>query len=212
MTTPSFTKDLVVLTADAQMESAIATLLRHRRRALGIGDMASDVVRHPKRDPGCRTNAGLMLNPRRNAYRKAMVIFDFDGCGERQRTALDLELALEQEFVHAGWGQDRVAFLVIEPELETWLFGGADVHLERAVGWSQKVAIRDWLQAQEHWNPGDGKPANPKAAIEAVLALSRTPLSSELFEDLARTTGLARCQDRAFQKFRSTLQRWFPAG
>ena len=212
MTTPSFTKDLLVLTADAQMESAIATLLRHRRQALGVGDMTADVVRHPKRDPGCRTNAGLMLNPQRSTYRKAMVIFDFDGCGEHRRTAPELELALEQELVGTGWGQDRVAFLVIEPELETWLFGGADVHLQRAVGWSQKGPIQDWLQAQGHWNPGEGKPADPKAAIEAVLALSRTPLSSELFEALARTTGLARCQDRAFQKFRSTLRRWFPDG
>ena len=210
MTAQSFPKDLLALTADAQMERTVSILLRHRRRALGIGDIAADVVRHPKRDPGCRANAGLLLNPRRNAYRKAMVIFDFDGCGERRRTAIELELALEQEFAGVGWEPDQVAFLVIEPELEAWLFGGADAHLQRAVDWPQDIAIRDWLQAQGHWNPGDGKPANPKAAIQAVLAQSRIPLSSEVFEAVARRAGLAHCQDRAFQKFRSTLRRWFP--
>ena len=109
-------------------------------------------------------------------------------------------------------GPDRIAFLVIEPELEAWLFGGSDAHLQNAVSWPRPDTIREWMQTQGHLQPGQGKPADPKAAIEAVLTQAQIPLSSEIFEAQARRVSLARCQDRAFQKFRSTLQRWFPAG
>lgn len=211
MTDPPFAKDLLALTADAQMQQTVTTLLRYRRQSLGIRQIDADVVRHPRKDPGCRGNAGALINSKRNLYRKAMVIFDYDGCGERQRAAPELEIALEQEYAGAGWGQDRIAFLVIEPELEAWLFGGSDAHLQNAVSWPRPDSIREWLQAQGYLQLGQGKPSDPKAAIEAVLTQSRIPLSSELFEAQARRASLARCQDRAFQKFRSTLQRWFPA-
>lgn len=211
MTASLFTKDLLALTADVQMEQTVATLLRHRRPALGMGYIDADVVRHPRKDPGCRGNAGALINPKRNLYRKAMVIFDYDGCGERQRTAAELEIALESEYAAAGWGPDRVAFLVIEPELEAWLFGGSDAHLRDAVSWPRAGTIREWLQTEGHLAPGQVKPADPKTALESILTQSRIPLSSEIFEAQARRTSLARCQDRAFQKFRSTLQRWFPA-
>lgn len=207
-----FAKDLLALTADPQMQRTVETLLGCRRPALGIRPIDYDVVRHPRRDPGCRVNAGALINPQRNLYRKAMVIFDYAGCGERQRTAPDLETALEQEYAAAGWGPDRIVFLVIEPELEAWLFGGSDAHLRNAVSWPRPGTIREWLHTQGHLQPDAGKPTDPKAAIKAVLTQSRIPLSSEIFEAQARRTSLARCQDRAFQKFRSTLQRWFPAG
>ena len=212
MIEPPFAKDLLALTSDRQMQRTVETLLNHRRPALGIRQIDADVVRHPRKDPGCRGNAGALINSKRNLYRKAMVIFDYDGCGERRRTAPDLEIALEREYAGVGWGPDRIAFLVIEPELEAWLFGGSDAHLRNAVSWPRPDTIQEWLQTQGHLQPGQGKPADPKAAIEAVLTQSQIPLSSEIFEAQARRVSLARCQDRAFQKFRSTLQRWFPAG
>ena len=212
MTTPSPVKDLIVLTADKQMQRTVETLLNHRRKSLEIADISLDVRRHPKKDPGCRTAAGGILTPLRNEYRKAMVMFDFQGCGERNRTASELEVDLEQEFENAGWGRDRVAFVVIEPELEAWVFGSSFAQLRRAVRWTQSQPIEEWLETRNYLSSDNSKPADPKAAIESVLAVQKKPLSSSLFVDLAEQVSLARCQDRAFQKFRTVLQGWFPAG
>ena len=212
MTTPAPVKDLIVLTADKQMQRTVETLLNHRTESLRIANLSADILRHPKKDPGCRTAAGDILNPLRSVYPKALVIFDFHGCGERNRTARQLEVDLEQELENAGWGDDRIAVIVIEPELEAWIFGSSFEQLRRAVRWSQSQSIREWLETRNYLSSDNSKPPDPKAAIESVLAAQKKPLSSSLFADLARDVSLARCQDRAFQKFRTILQGWFPAG
>ena len=71
--------------------------------------------------------------------------------------------------------------------------------------------MRDWFETRGHLSPGSMKPGDPKATINAALRQQKTQMSAKLFADLARGVSLARCQDRAFQKFRTTLQRWFPA-
>lgn len=116
-------KDLIVLTADPQMQGTIATLLTERRRSLGISDLTFDVRAHPDRDSGCRTASASALSPLRRDYRKAMVIFDFHGSGAHSITAPELESQLERQLETAGWSLDDVAVVVIEPELEAWIFG-----------------------------------------------------------------------------------------
>jgi len=207
----SFSKDLLVVTADSQMHLTVETLLNHRRQSLAIGDFSVDMVTHPNQDPGCRTDAGRLLNPRRQTHGRAMVLFDFDGCGERRLSPEDLETSLESQFANQGWGLDRVTFIVIEPELETWLFGASYRQLERAVGWSQDQSIQGKLIENGYLSSGSSKPSDPKAAIESVLYQQKRPRSGRLFAELAQRVSLARCQDRAFQKFRATLQRWFPS-
>ncbi len=203
-------KDLIVLTADPQMQRTVETLLDNRQRALGIAGISFDVQRHPHRDSGCRTASEGILRPLRNEYRKAMTVFDFDGSGARNATASELEIELERQYEFAGWEKGRVAFIVIEPELEAWLFGTSYSHLQRAVNWSQSEPINEWLAARGYMTAGNAKPSNPKGAIEEILQLEKTPLSSDLFAGLARRVSLNRCQDRAFQKFCNTLRSWFP--
>ena len=209
MTSPA-TRDLFVLAADSQLQRTIATLLEHRRRALEIGDISFEVHRHPGRDPGCRTDADSFLRHIQDNYRKAMVVFDFEGCGASNTTASELEGQLEQQIENAGWQLDRVAVIVIEPELEAWLFGGTFIHLEQAIGWSHPQPIQRWLVSGDHLSSGLVKPADPKATMEALLLQAERHRSSKLYADMAKIMSLARCRDRAFQKFRATLQHWFP--
>ena len=89
-----------------------------------------------------------------NPHGKAMVLFDFDGCGERHLSPQDLETSLETQFANQGWGSDRVTFVVIEPELEAWLFGASFRQIERAVGWSETQSIRGWLIERGYLTPG----------------------------------------------------------
>ena len=203
-------KDLIVLTADPHMQRTVETLLGNRQRALGIPGISFDVQRHPHRDSGCRNASEGILRPLRNEYRKAMTVFDFDGSGARNATASELETELERQYELAGWEKGQVAFIVIEPELEAWLFGTSYSHLQRAVNWSQSEPINEWLAAMGYMVAGNAKPSDPKGAIEAILKLEKMPLSSDLFAELARRVSLNRCQDRAFQKFRNILRRWFP--
>lgn len=204
-------KDLIVIVADKQMQRTVETLLARRHQALGIAQVAFDVLRHPQKDPGCRTASEMFLAPSRNHYRKSIVVFDYHGSGENNLTSVELESALESRLCSQGWEAESIAFVVIDPELEAWVFGATDRQLERVVNWSQPKSARNWLTDQGKLNDGDVKPEDPKAAINALLTLVRKPLDSKLFIDLAQRVSLARCQDRAFQKFRSTLQRWFPA-
>ena len=204
-------KDLLVLTADPTMQRTIQTLLAERRDAMGISAITVDIQTHRHRDSGCRTSPGAVINPLRNRYRKSMVVFDFHGSGERRRTAAELEFDLEQELANAGWGRDEIAVIIIDPELESWVFGASSRHLESSVNWSQPQSIRDWLELHGHTSHGDPKPSDPQIALDEMLRLHGKRRSRRFFADLARKVSLARCQDRAFQKFRDTLQRWFPA-
>ena len=203
--------DLIILAADPTMQRTIRTLLEHRREALGISSFSVDVQAHRNRDPGCRTAAGDVLNPARHSHRKALVVFDFHGCGENHRSASQLESMLEQQFKDGGWEDDSIAFVVIEPELEAWLFGAPFRRIEDAIGWSQATPLKEWMISNGHLSAEQIKPRDPQTAIDAALQLQKEPRTSRMFANLARTVSLAHCQDRAFRKFRVTLQRWFPA-
>lgn len=211
MTNSTLVKDLLVLAADPTIQRTIQTLLKERRDALGISTLTVDFQTHRHRDSGCRTAPGAVINPLRNQYRRAMIVFDFHGSGESRRTASQLEIDLERDLRNAGWGSDRVAVVSIEPELEAWVFGSSAVHLEEVIGWSQPQSIREWLEFNGHVSVGVPKPTDPQTAFDEMLRLHGTRRSRALFAKLAHRVSLARCQDRAFQKFRSTLQRWFPA-
>ncbi len=211
MTVTPFPKDLIVLAADGTIQRTIQTLLEERRNQLRISAISVDFQTHRHRDSGCRTAPGEVINPLRAQYRKGMVIFDFHGSGERRRTAPQLEIDLEQDLQNSGWGSDGVAVVSIEPELEAWVFGASARHLENAVGWSQPQSIRDWLELHGYVTQGDAKPTDPQTALDEMLQIQGKQRSRKLFADLAGRISLIRCQDRAFQKFRSTLQRWFPA-
>ena len=136
-------KDLVVIAADKQMQRTVETLLARRYQALGIAQVTFDVLRHPQKDPGCRTASEVFLSPSRNRYRKAVVVFDYHGSGENNLTAAELESALELRLCSQGWEPESIAFVVIDPELEAWVFGATDRQLERVVNWSQPKSARN---------------------------------------------------------------------
>ena len=79
------------------------------------------------------------------------------------------------------------------------------------MGWPGGQPLRKWLAEAGQWPTSLEKPADPKSAMENLLRAVRRPLKSELFIEVAGRASVDRCQDRAFQKFRATLQRWFPA-
>lgn len=209
MTDYSMQSDLVVLTADKNMKYAVEGLL-NRPEALKIRPVRWSVYIHPESDPGCLLRSDTFLRSFVNRYSHAIVMFDREGSGcqsKARREELEEEVACS--LARNGW-QERASAIVIDPELENWVFSDSP-EVDAAIGWkSDYPSLRGWLKEKGFYKPGRAKPFPPKEALEAALRYARMPRSSYIYGRLAERVGLGRCTDRAFQKLKETLQSWFP--
>ncbi len=203
-------RELVVLVADADAEAVVRTLLSKRHKSLGIKPMmeGKDFVihKHPNLDSEVRTGAVDFLRPFQRDFYHALVIFDHKGCGAEGEKPQDLlEDELEQELKRNGW-HDRCAVIVIEPELEAWVWAGLH-HIARVAGLTVK-ALQDLVAKFPKNNLG--KPVEPKEAWREVLRRGGRKPSAKIFGELAESVSLSKCQDRAFRKLVTVLRSWFP--
>lgn len=201
-------KDLIVLVADRDTEAMVNAMLL-RAAALGINPPAFEIRRHNERDCGCLNGGVEFLNLFLMTHRHALLIFDHDGCGRETEPSERIETMLEADLAAGGWN-DRAAVIVIDPELETWVWGGSH-HVDRETGWEGKTpGLREWIALRDFITPAQTKPARPKESLEAALREARKPRSSVLYDALGSKVSLAQCEDRAFKKFKSILKDWFP--
>jgi hypothetical protein len=208
MNSDTFESDLVVLTADKNMKYALEGLLG-RSHALAIRPISVEFYIHPERDPGCLLHSDDFLRPFANRFAHAMVLLDHEGCGKEELTRDKLEQQLAATLCRSGW-VDRAEVIVIDPELERWVFSDSP-EVDTALGWSGKYPpLRTWLAANGHLAVGENKPARPKEAMEAALRHVRMPRSSSIYGHLAQNVGIGRCTDRSFEKLKTILQTWFP--
>ncbi len=201
--------DLVALVPGRDEQAALEGILS-RHRALGIGQVSYAIDRHTGRDPGCRLRAVDHLKSAIGLYRHAIVLFDHEGSGGETTPACDLERQVEEALARSGW-QDRAACIVIEPELEIWVWSDSP-HVDLELGWAGRhPTLREWLISENFLTANTAKPADPKAAMERAMRQARKPISPHVFARLAETVGLNRCGDRAFLKLKTVLRGWFDA-
>ncbi|MBN1610990.1 MAG: hypothetical protein JW940_30445 [Polyangiaceae bacterium] len=199
--------DLLVLTADADTQKGLEALLE-RHVALGTRPVRARVLRHSGRDPGCRRRSHDFLRPYLRQYERALVIFDRHGCGDERARAL-IEEDVEAALAANGW-EGRSAAVVIDPELEAWVWAESAA-VARILGWEgRRPTLREWLVASSLAATATQKPRDPKSAMRRALGEVRQPVSAGLFAELARVLPLESCVDPAFGKLRATLRRWFP--
>jgi hypothetical protein len=199
--------DLVVLTADKNTQLGLRALLAQPAK-LGIAEIRVEVIAHPRRDPAVLREAHQFLRVYLSRARYALVVFDREGCGDTaSRTELEARV---QANLHANGWSSRSGVVVIDPELEAWVWSDSP-HLPTVLGWKDGQAeLRRFLSTRDlDWRPGRN-PARPKEALEAALEGARRARSSSLYEDLAQLVSFERCQDPGFLKLRSTLSGWFP--
>lgn len=204
--------DLMVLVADLDIEQAVRGLLS-RPHHIKVKSLTFEVRRHPNRDAGCRTQAAAYLRPFFARYRRALVVFDLHGSGSRVSRE-DTQHAVEHQLRTNGWGE-RSKAIVIEPELEAWVWTRSP-HVSRAMGWESRYdQLRAWLEAEGLWPSDLPKPPDPKRAMQRAMAQAglrkRVRRSAAKFHDLGRGLDTERCKDPAFGEMRATLQAWFPA-
>ena len=202
-------KDLLALVADQDMAKTLAALLQQHEN-LGIRPIEYQVERHLQRDAGCRADAARRLRPHFRQYRQAIVMLDKHGCGRENSSREDIQSEIEQNLARNGWG-DRAKAVVIDPELEAWVWTGSQ-HVADVLGWQKTYEdLRAWLADRGLWSAGAAKPSDPKAAMKAVLRETNKAHSAALFGDLAEHTTWRHCRCPAFTELKQTLKHWFAA-
>ena len=198
--------DLVLLVADANMEQTVKGLLS-RPEALGIRVLKFEVIKHVERDPGCLKSADL-LRLYRDRYRHVLVLFDREGSGRENSSREALEREVEGR-LSPDWGE-RARVVVLDPELEAWLWSDSP-HVEVVLGWAGRTpSLRSWLIERNLLATGAVKPQRPKEAAERALRQVWKPRSSALYGELARKVSFQRCEDPSFRRMVEILRGWFP--
>jgi hypothetical protein len=199
--------DLVVLAADRNLEFGLKGLLS-RPQAFGIRPVVFQIHVHPHRDPGCLLESETFLRPFHKVFRYGLVIFDRVGSGKDHLAREELEKRTEQRLFASGWA-GRAAVVVLDPELEAWVWTDSSV-VDDVLGWSDRHPdLRTWMRDRGLLEQGYLKPQRPKEAVEAALREVRKPRSSALYQALAGGVDFANCSDPSFGKLREKLQAWF---
>jgi len=211
MTCAAWQNDLVVLAADKSIDMALQGLLG-RTESLRIRSVVAKHLVHPKHDPGCARTPEAVLRPYVRDCHYALVVMDHEGSGFEGKGREELESQIEQLLAKNGWDSDRAAAVVIEPELENWVWSESPIVAE-CLGWEGRaVELRTRLEEIECWPQGETKPVRPKEAMRWVLRQVRKPWSSSIHGQLAQRVRFEGCTDPAFGKLCRTLRAWFGEG
>jgi hypothetical protein len=203
--------DLVLILPGEDECATFDALLSGRQASLGIRSVRDEIHKHPRRDSGVYNEAVDMLRPFQRRARHALVVFDHEGSGQEDRAASEVESDLRERLAGSGWA-DRVEVLLIQPELEIWVWSDSP-QVEAALGWAGRTpTLRSWLHEHGKWDRDLKKPPRPRECLLAALYEVRTRYSSAVFRQLAMTVSLERCQDRSFHRVKQLLRRWFADG
>jgi hypothetical protein len=202
------TFDLVALVPGADEKATLEALLSHRQASLGIRQLRCRVLKHHRRDPGCFHEAPDVLRGYARLASHALVLLDREGSGQEHLGREEIAADLRHRLTINGWN-DRAAAIVVDPELEVWVWSDSP-WVENVLGWKQSGSrIRQWL-IDRGWPADRPKPTRPKECLEAVLRQTTRRFSSSIFGELAQSVGLEDCTDPAFVDLRSVLRAWFP--
>jgi hypothetical protein len=211
-------RDLFVVVADLDAENVIKTLLTDRKESLGISltflpypPPNGDLLRYSGRDSGCCQDAVELMRPSQRTHRHALICFDRHGCGAENESREAIEARVENLLRINGWAEGEAAAIVIDPELEAWVWAPSR-EVATVLGWDGDInGMQKYLISSGLMNEGESKPSDPKKAMQkAVWVKRRRRLTATLFAELARSVGFQTCEDPSFNKLCKTLQQWFP--
>jgi len=208
MTQDAPQRDLIVLAADKDAEMSLRGIFS-RHESLDIHSVDAEFIVHREHDPGCLLSSERYLRQYVETHRYALVVFDHEGCGHEETPCTILENRVQDSLEKNGW-HARSAVIVIEPELEVWVWSDSP-EVDGQLGWAgRKPDLRTWLREKEFLLPDQEKPKRPKEAMQSALYEVRKPWSSSIHRHLAGRVSFRRCADPGFEKLKRTLQQWFP--
>lgn len=197
-------KDLIVLAADKNAEFAMRSILQ-RLQSLRIREISYDIRVHPHHDPGIYKTSHDFLRIFISKYSYALVMLDKEGCGCSENS-YQIAQEIQEKLNSSGW-QDRSKVIVLDPELEIWVWSDSP-QVARCLGWDN-ADLREWLLNEGHLLPDALKPEAPKLIMEKALKAKNKPRSSSIYGRLAARVSLNRCTDVSFLEFKQILNDWF---
>jgi hypothetical protein len=209
-------KDLIVVSPDGPYATVMDVFLRHRRRSLRIRDVQFDIKKDPLHDSSPVAAVADLLRGYSRTHDKAIVLRDLEGSG--CDNAKDLAAEIDAGLCANGWGKERVATIVVQPEIEIWLRFDTTHMRELLEENARRDADMAGLLFSQVVNEAvrlaggerpDRKPQHPKEAFEMVLRRFAIPRSAFLYGELARRESLDGCQIESFRALVGTLRKWF---
>lgn len=201
--------------ADSTMGQVIRAFLGRQGFHLSLGcgpfdfDAHQDIVpARGRNDPGLYAAARQFAAGARSSHEHLVVVLDAEW--EGSPGAPVIQAGIEKQCVEAGWSPDRICAVVIEPELESWIWQD-NPHVEAAVGHTRPPTLREALGAEGLWPIGAAKPPRPKETLQSALRRARIPWSASIHAQIAGRISTKGCTDVSFQRLVEALRNWFPA-
>ena len=206
-------RELVILVADGTMKAVFDAFFGRERWDLrlqcGAFDLwpQEDIFHDPLHtDGGVHKSAQELLRPYLNTHSRAIVVLDQQFGGERPAEEVRDETL--KNLQANGWAEDRCSVIVIDPELEVWLWQD-NPNVSQAIGFTGP-SLRNHLQGNGKWPTGASKPLDPKDTIQELIKPHKALKTKVVYSRIARTVSVVGCIDPAFLLFADTLRGWFP--
>lgn len=212
-------RDLILHLADRHMEDGFRAffarddwhhVLGCARFGIDPGSLEDIFRRGGHTDGGLWQHAHDNLAPFRQRYRHAMIVLDADF--DPHPGAESLVREISANLLAAGWPEDAFRVVVIDPELEAWLWA-PNVNVAMAFGHDDFKEMQRMLAERNLWDEASPKPNDLKEArdVAAKLGGRRTagPIFRSVFAGISRRA-CDLCEESGFRSLRAALQTWFP--
>ena len=207
-------RDCVFFVADKNMQATFEGYLTRDNfcRSLGCGEFSFDPredlrVAAGDNDPGLFTRGHELLRPFVASHSHAVVILDaaWEGAPE----ADSIEKNMSENIQATGWKAANSKVIVIEPELENWIWQRND-NVAQGLGFEDNTAMFEDDDFRAAWPKGQEKPHEPKELLEKLLRKKHIPRSSFIYKKITSRVSVQGCKDKSFLELRETLKTWFP--
>ena len=208
-------RDCVFLLADKNMKGAFEGFFSRENFHLSLNcgpfdfDVVKDIaVASGDNDPGLYTQGHELLRPFQVTHHRALVVLDaeWDGSPGAERIKADLSGKIKS----TGWGSETFRVIVIDPELENWIWQKND-HVAKGLGCPSCQEMMGDATVQAGWPEAEAKPPRPKELLEDILRRRRIPRSSAIYKNITSRVSVKGCTDSAFEELLAALREWFPA-
>lgn len=213
-------RDIVFLVADGEMQATVEGFFENTAFDTRLQcakfefDTKQDLIKHPGKDPGVYQNGHYLLQRCIDSHKYAVVMVDFAFNDNLQ--TMDYQQfceTIKANMQAAGWPDERFFVMAINPELEVLMWQADTRRIEPVFDYpGESRTLRTWLQDRNLWNADALKPADPKAAIDAVRGQNwgRKKTHSQLFKRIAKDVSFRGCKDESFNGLLQQIQAWYP--
>ena len=174
-------------------------------------DFQQDIVvdvRNGNTDGGIHRRAHELLRPYIRSHQNAVVMLDKKFGGQLPAAVVRGEIL--GNLLHNGWSAECAEVVVIDPELEVWLWQRGNPHIGMAFRYNSPISLEEFLATEGLWSSAAVKPTKPKEAASLLLRQYRAGSPMVVYSRIVEHISVRGCQDPAFGHLVSALRRWFP--